>query len=508
MTNQQQLPPQPQQGYRDNGEPDHATYCTFLASNNADFPAHYSETTEAPTTRKPVTDAPDAKPYAELPSESGDRANAFNIPNQFDIIYATYPNQLFAMNHSAHHHHCNAGKIPCFNSNQCVAKSSWCDSKIDCLDASDETACSCKARLAENRICDGFIDCPMGSDELGCFGCDKFQYSCYSSRKDFEANGQSPFMMCYSSVEKCDGFMNCRNGKDESECSMIVRNPGAMLSYTVSSSEGILHRNFKGRWYPVCKNPSSWANEACEMEVGKLNIEPFTAIKTVQIPGPFLMANQGDSIPTFTDNCQLDRDSNQVIFVRCPQPQCGVSRIFEQRSAETRENSNSTRHPREAEERIVGGLDAMPMEFPFIVAIYKDGNFHCGGSIYNEHWIITAGHCTRNFELHYFEVWAGILRRSSFSPSAQISKVSHVIRHPNYERATMTNDIALMRMKTPFTFNRWVRPICLPAKERLSMGDNWKLGPAAGTLCSTLGWGAIREKGPDRKNSFDIFCFL
>lgn len=30
------------------------------------------------------------------------------------------------------------------------------------------------------------------------------------------------------------------------------------------------------------------------------------------------------------------------------------------------------------------------MEFPFIVAIYKDGHFHCGGSIYNEQWVITG----------------------------------------------------------------------------------------------------------------------
>jgi secreted trypsin-like serine protease len=34
--------------------------------------------------------------------------------------------------------------------------------------------------------------------------------------------------------------------------------------------------------------------------------------------------------------------------------------------------------------------DALPGEFPFIVAIFKDGRFHCGGSIYNEQWIITG----------------------------------------------------------------------------------------------------------------------
>lgn len=238
----------PNQGYRDaSDQQQQPTYCAFIASDGNNFPAYYydSSTTEQPTT----TGAPGGKiePYTEDSErvDEGSRANAFNIPTQFDIIYATYPNQLNAMNHSTHHH-CDAGKLPCFGTNQCISRSMWCDSKVDCLDASDETACSCKARLAESRICDGYVDCPMGSDEMGCLGCDRFQFSCYNSRKEFEASGGSSSLMCYSTIEKCDGFSNCRNGKDESECSMIVKHFGAMLSYSVSHSEGILHHNYKG----------------------------------------------------------------------------------------------------------------------------------------------------------------------------------------------------------------------------------------------------------------------
>lgn len=499
-------------GYREAADPTQPTYCTFLASDSGSLPGHYSETTEQPATTKPADGKIEEFTVEPERSDDGDRANAYNIPTQYDIIYATYPNQLFAMNHSMKHRHCDAGKLPCFGTNQCIAKSKWCDSNVDCLDASDETACSCKARLAENRMCDGYVDCPMASDELGCFGCDKFQYSCYGSRKEFEANGESSSLMCYSSIEKCDGFSNCRNGKDESECSMIVKHVGSMLSYAVSSSEGILHHNFKGRWYPVCRNPNSWAVDACEMEVGKLRLEPFLSVKSIQVPGPFIQPNLNqqnqiiDSDPTFSDTCELGKimdDENHVILVKCPPPQCGSSKLFEQKIPIVRENTNTTRKHRDVEERIVGGIDAKSMEFPFIVAIYKDGNFHCGGSIYNEHWVITAAHCTRSFENHFYEIRAGILRRSSYSPAGQISKVNHVIRHPDYERATMKNDIALMKVKHRLSFNRWVRPICLPSKERSIAGDNWKFAPAAGTICSTLGWGAIREKGPDRN-----FCSI
>lgn len=114
-------------------------------------------------------------------------------------------------------------------------------------------------------------------------------------------------------------------------------------------------------------------------------------------------------------------------------------------------------------------------------------------------FIIAAAHCTRNFEDNYYEVWAGILRRSSYSPSTQISKVSHVIRHADYDSSTMKNDIALMRLKHQLTFNRWVRPICMPSEGKTSLTNNWKYGPKAGTICTTLGWGSIREKGEDRK---------
>lgn len=39
-----------------------------------------------------------------------------------------------------------------------------------------------------------------------------------------------------------------------------------MVSYT----EGYLHRNYGGRWYPVCENPMKWAIDACEAESGPL----------------------------------------------------------------------------------------------------------------------------------------------------------------------------------------------------------------------------------------------
>lgn len=287
------------------------------------------------------------------------------------------------MNQSTQHHHCEKEKLPCFSTNQCISKSKWCDSKVDCIDASDETACSCKARLDESRICDGFIDCPMGSDEMGCFGCDRFQYSCYISQEEYEKSGQSSKSMCYSSTEKCDGFNHCKNGKDEIECTMIVKNFGSVNSYLVSHSEGVLHRNYKGRWYPVCKHASKWAMEACEADIGKLNSKPHMTIKSGQISGMFIQPSfnhdnqQVDYEPSFSkhlnyliffkkkiitgESCQLDRDAspndNHVVYVKCDQPKCGSSKLSESESSTrfTRQVDNTTKEIELEATRIVGG---------------------------------------------------------------------------------------------------------------------------------------------------------
>lgn len=37
-------------------------------------------------------------------------------------------------------------------------------------------------------------------------------------------------------------------------------------SYFVSFTEGFLQKNFKGIWYPVCRDGMQWAKKACKAE--------------------------------------------------------------------------------------------------------------------------------------------------------------------------------------------------------------------------------------------------
>lgn len=79
--------------------------------------------------------------------------------------------------------------------------------------------------------------------------------------------------------------------------------------------------------------------------------------------------------------------------------------------------------------------------------------------------------------------------------------VSNIITNDIYDRTDMKNDIALLKVDRPFQFNRWVRPVCLPSES--SAGPNWLWGPAPGTTCTAVGWGATVEHGPDRKCYFE-----
>ncbi|CAH1399077.1 unnamed protein product [Nezara viridula] len=153
------------------------------------------------------------------------------------------------------------------------------------------------------------------------------------------------------------------------------------------------------------------------------------------------------------------------------------------------EYEEDNRTKREQEARVVGGRQSEPGSWPWLVVIYKDGNFHCGGTILKPQVILTAAHCMENFQNHYYEVHAGILRRMSYSPQLQIRKVTEVIIHEDYDKTKLSSDIALIGLSSKLKFNRWVLPACLPPPDPIL--------PPAGIMCTAIGWGAIYEHGPD-----------
>jgi len=165
-------------------------------------------------------------------------------------------------------------------------------------------------------------------------------------------------------------------------------------SHAASASEGYLYHNYRGDWHPVCNNGEKWAASACELDAKDRVDLPASLNVTFQVltlPGPFIEPSLHAGVH-FAQAChgRNGHDSlvDHVAYVKCPPMQCGVPT-----------NNSKTEHSKKAKRavakskeivgdgRIVGGSYTSALRWPFVVAIYRDGKFHCGGTIYSERWV-------------------------------------------------------------------------------------------------------------------------
>lgn len=110
--------------------------------------------------------------------------------------------------------------------------------------------------------------------------------------------------------------------------------------------------------------------------------------------------------------------------------------------------------------RIVGGENTAVATWGWAVSLLVGGSYLCGGSIVSNLWIITAAHCVSGFRASQISVYAGSVFRFT---GTQSSVGSHVIVHPNYNPSTFVNDIAMIRLDSPFSMSDpFISTICLP----------------------------------------------
>ena len=115
--------------------------------------------------------------------------------------------------------------------------------------------------------------------------------------------------------------------------------------------------------------------------------------------------------------------------------------------------------------------------------------FFCGGTILDSTTILTAAHCYYPLKQDSYFIAVGATHVQD--SSAQTAFVKSISLYPSYNPKTINNDIAIVKLQTPLTFNDKVQPACLP---------DANLNPSGIAVAS--GWGLVGQE-PDVR-TFDL----
>ncbi|XP_065093803.1 serine protease SP24D-like [Ochlerotatus camptorhynchus] len=109
--------------------------------------------------------------------------------------------------------------------------------------------------------------------------------------------------------------------------------------------------------------------------------------------------------------------------------------------------------------RIVGGQFAEEKQFPYQVALFKRGQFMCGGSIIDERWILTAAHCI--LQLNGSVLPNDALRMRVGTPhlhkEGKVLKPTKIIPHKDYVK--LHYDIALIKLGEAIVFDETMQKL-------------------------------------------------
>lgn len=130
---------------------------------------------------------------------------------------------------------------------------------------------------------------------------------------------------------------------------------------------------------------------------------------------------------------------------------------------------------------ITNGFPIQIEEAPYQVSLYYKGSHHCGGSIINNRYILTAAHCVYGKGITSFTVNAGFTLQDERGSNIQSFSVKRIV-HPKFNNKTLDFDVAVIEIDGTFTFNNFVQPIEL-------ISNNTIAAEAVGNEARVSGWG-------------------
>lgn len=140
----------------------------------------------------------------------------------------------------------------------------------------------------------------------------------------------------------------------------------------------------------------------------------------------------------------------------------------------------------EAEDRVVGGEEAVPGSWPWHAGLHSspffESHYFCGGALISDRHVLTAAHCVQFRAAENFFVHVGSHIRNSRDATEQYVRAEHLCMHTDEDK-----DIAIVKLSSSVNITDTVRPACLPDADS-ELPD--------GTTLYTTGWGQTDELDP------------
>jgi trypsin len=141
--------------------------------------------------------------------------------------------------------------------------------------------------------------------------------------------------------------------------------------------------------------------------------------------------------------------------------------------------------------RIIGGEQVSSLSWGWAVGLYRANSYYCAGTLIASDLVVTAAHCMlpELTKLSEMTIIGGTNSLSNSDGNGQVRRVLETFVYPNYTVALKINDIAIIRLSTPFDMSSsGLAIVCLP--NAVTAESIAKLEyPVPGTTLVVVGWG-------------------